>query len=254
MYEGLTWVLMFLLGVYLGHIADILALAWHSEEPVFRGGKFRPFWNSITSGNKWFCIVGRKRGIVSTLYETLVSGGLTVALYSYFGSSWMFLLMLYVMFAFMVAFISDMQWREIPHEINYATLGIAVLLVATGEHSMLFFVTGCIPAAVTFAVAFILYAIKPEAGFGMGGGDLRLILSMGCLLGVTFAMLLLLIGSVAAILINIASLIRDISSKSSSYIPMMTGFAAAYLIMLFGHYLTAVEDDLFPILDLPLLF
>ena len=250
MEEWLTLFAAFTIGIYLGHLADILALAWHSEEPVFRGGKFPSFWRSITEGNKWFCLIGRKRGVVNTLYQTLACGVLSVLIYNYFGLTENGLLLLYLVFAFMVAFISDVQWREIPHEINHITMGIAVLLLLTGEHSLLYFITGLIPAVIAFGVAFILYTTKPENGFGIGGGDLRFILSMGGLMGAFFAIFLLAIGSALVVVLNIASLVKDTSLNTETFVPMMTGFAGSFLLMLFGHYFAPPEVSLFPMLDM----
>ena len=247
--EWLKLTLLFIIGVYLGHLADILALAWHSEEPVFRCGKFLAFWHNITEGNKWFCLIGRKRSLTSILYETIVCGILTVLIYARYEDTWTAFVMIYLMFAFMVAFISDIQWREIPHEINYITMSIAVVLLFIADDGLLSFVLSLIPAVIAFMVALTLYALRPDSGFGIGGGDLRFILSMGGLMGVFFAIFLLAIGSAIMILLNIASLIKDVSENTETFVPMMTGFAGAFLIMLFGHYLAPPETGLFPMLD-----
>jgi Flp pilus assembly protein protease CpaA len=249
MFLDSTTVLLFVFGVYLAHLADVLAEAWHKEGPVFRKGAFLPFVKEIASGYRWWPLLGRKRSLFQWLPEVLVCGGLTIAFYLHYGWSFMFGLMVYVMFAFTVALISDMKWREIPHEINHLTALLAVIFLLIGKNSVITFLLGAVPVVILFSVGFVMYLIRPMRGFGIGGGDLRFIFSMGLLMGMPFATLLMTLGCASAVLLALPTLIRDMFGKAMTYIPMMAGFSAAYILMILGHYLLAFEDDWFPMLD-----
>ena len=240
----------FLLGGYIGHLADVLSLAWHKEEPVFRKGYFKEFLKEITGESLLWPLIGRKRGFFKTVLEFCSCGAFTALFYSHYGLGFMFYLMMFLVFAFAVGLISDMQWREIPHELNHIIALVALLLVLIGKNSIWTFLLGAVPVVVMFGCGFVMYLIFPSRGFGIGGGDLRFLGSIGLLMGMPFATLLMVLGCLASIIIFLPMAIKNFFGKrTTTFIPMMVGLTSAFILMIFGHYLAIPENDIFPLLD-----
>lgn len=250
--ENLFFFLLFgIIGFYLGHLADFFALAWHQENKVFSRKQFPIFFQQqISTKNPLWIFCGRKRDWITIILETGFCSVMTMTFFCIFGLSAKFMLMTFLMFSFMVALLSDISWREIPHEINYAIICVSLLNLLYGNNSIINFLLGFIPALLLVATGVILYFIRPQKGFGMGGGDIRFILSTGLLMGISFSTILLCLGSFIAIIMNLFYFFQNAAKGASTYIPMMPGFSIAYLIMLFSHYLMAPANDLMPVLGL----
>lgn len=244
-------VLFFVAGVYICHAADFFAAAWHEEKPVFHKGTFTNFIKQTFAGQNTLSVllIGRKRN--TWLVESLAGGSLMVSFYGVFGLTSTFALMTFLLFAFAVGLISDLKWREIPHEINHLIAIVAVVnAIMGGFPSILCSLVGIIPTVLLLISTFVLYLIRPERGFGVGGGDLRFLFSTGMLLGISFSTVLLLLGCLFTVLFNIVCLVKDFRFGTTTYAPMMVGFSMAYLVMLFGHYLVVPAYDMIPILTM----
>lgn len=243
-------VLFFVAGIYICHFADFFAAAWHEEAPVFHKGTFVNFIKQTFAGQNTLSVflIGRKRK--TWLVESLAGGTLMVLSYGALGLTPTFATTSFLLFSFAVSLISDLKWREIPHEINHLITFVAVINAFMGGiTSILCSLIGIIPAVLWFITGFILYLFRPQKGFGIGGGDLRFIFSTGLLLGISFSTTLLLLGCFCTVLFNIACLIKDIRTGSTTYAPMMIGFAMAYVVMLSCHYLILPAYDMIPMLS-----
>lgn len=243
-----------LLSIVLVDLAEFLSLAWHQESPVFRKGQFFAFCENLRERNDSKWIVFKEDGPVRYWLQVVIKYPLFCffldRFYYHYGWSFEFVVMTLLFLSFYVALVSDLSWREIPHEINHFLVLLAVLNVIFGGNSVVNLLLGLIPALILLATAMIMYFLRPRIGFGVGGGDLRFIASTGMLMGFSFASVLLTLGSFVAIVTHIAALWKNLKTGKTTHIPMMIGFMAAYLVMLWTHYFAPIDSDLLPMLSL----
>lgn len=231
---------------------NFLALAWHEDGPVFRNGKFTAFWERVTTEKPpyWVAFGIADSSFAVLILECLACQILFLAFLFVYGISPECVFFLLLTFFFGVALVSDLAWREIPHEGNHIIAILAIVNVLFFGNPLGNLLLGLVPAAAVLLVAAILYKIFPERGFGVGGGDIRFIASTGMLMGFPFTAILLTFGSFGTILVYFVKYLHDRRKGVTTYVPMMVGFTIAYLVMLGTHYLIPVSMDMIPMLSL----
>lgn len=232
--SSLAFALMFLLGGFLADTAVLVSRIWHDEKKgvwrsYLRGTDLIPMPNII---KPVLLLYGKREAILE-----LACAALSVKFLADYGFSSDLGLMLFLMWAFTVALFSDLCWREIPHELNYIVMGAAVLLALLGKISWISLLFGTMPAIILTVTAILLFMLRPKNGFGIGGGDLRFVLSTGMLMGAGFAGAMVFLGSLVVVVGGFGMLVRDLRNGTATAVPMMVGFAAAYVVMLFDSYL-----------------
>lgn len=149
--------------------------------------------------------------------------------------------------AFLVGFVAlavyDLRWFILPDRIVYPLIGLAVaqnflsaLLFHTGWQGLLGSVWGVLIASGIFFVLFQL-----SDGAWIGGGDVKLGIVLGIILGgPMLSLLLLFVSSVLGTLVSLPLLALG-KAKRSSLIPFGPFLIAATIIIeLFGHHFVAL--------------
>ena len=224
--------------------AGFLSLAWHQKTPVFRSkAAWKAFLAEIQDAELPRWVVFGTKNLLPLFLESIAIEFLMLLFLLVHGLSLSFLWMMILSFGFLVALVSDLSWREIPHEINHIIAITAVLNVIFNGNSAVCLALGLIPAILLVVAGLFLYWLFPSKGFGIGGGDVRFIASVGMLAGFQFVSLLLAIGSLLTIIIHLPGLLHGFRKAGTTCVPMMAGFTGAFLLILGLHYL-APEDCL----------
>lgn len=219
--------IIFIVGIALAHFADFLAEYWHIEKQDERA--------TIIAGIKQqglpsIIYRGRKRPARQTLLETSFLSLYLVAVFSMHGISEQSLIFSVLLFSGLVAYLSDIRWREIPHEINYFMFAIATLLVLLGDKTLGEFLFGIVPFIILLTIAVAMSFIH-GGNSGLGGGDLRFVLATGVLGGFAFVSSLIGLGGLFAFVFGLTR-----KEYRENGIPMMIGFLPASICILFFCY------------------
>jgi prepilin signal peptidase PulO-like enzyme (type II secretory pathway) len=140
---------------------------------------------------------------------------------------------LWLLVQLLILAIYDLHWMLLPDKVVIPAIGVAlaqlILLAAWGGPTRLWF--GPILAAAAFGSVFWILA-SIAGGRLMGGGDVKLVVLMGLMLGLQRTALALFIGFDVAALIGIV-LILSKRRKRSDYLPfgpfLITGTILAFL-------------------------
>src|SRR3989338_7375332 len=83
----------------------------------------------------------------------------------------------------LIATYTDLKTREVPDSLNYGLLFAALGLrgIWAVEEGWTFFLSGILGAAAAFLLASVLYYTRQ-----WGGGDAKLLLALGAVLGISY--------------------------------------------------------------------
>ncbi len=136
---------------------------------------------------------------------------------------------LYLLLTTALVGLSVVDWcsYEIPIQFNYFILGLGVIRVITDSHNWLSYIIGMFLVSGIFFV--IVLATK---GRGMGGGDVKLMFTIGLLLGWKKILLVMLLGSVLGSIIHIIIMKVHNKDKMLAFGPYLS--LGAYLTVCYG--------------------
>ena len=246
----LLYIFIGIIGLFIGALANTYILQWLSEEipkeiakdtygdnekelnkklesvQIYQRKLFEyiPFLSWIKRTEKEFSIFPRYKQIA--LEIAFCSG--TLLLFLSFGLSKEFLLHTFALWYFTCGMICDIQTRYCPPTLHtIAFVGV----VASGLfiHGLLsIFIGLVIPGLILYAivVAFETFLGKEV----MGGGDLKMIVLAGGLLGTGFAMYELAMGAVIVTILYIGAAIRARRKGEYYPVPMMVGYGLAFVL------------------------
>lgn len=253
----LTIILMILLvlllggcGGLIGDLAETFAEYCHGEEDKTIGPweislrDFIPFPMFIRNLGKSPYRYQEKLPL-RILCTELVCGFASIAIFFVYGFTIGYAMLMFMTFVFAVCLISDLRWREIPNEINIIMAVLAICLAVAGVINWEDLVTGMVPGLVCITAGIILFFIRPADGFGIGGGDLKFLLTTGMLMGSSFAFALICFGGFATLLFYGATFVADIKNNTQTPVPMMVGFTTVFVFLMLTHYLSLPEFDMF---------
>ncbi len=218
-------------------------LAWYDLIPVFSwlglGGKCRYCHRHISWQYPLVELITAGLFILSYLYWPLGFTGLYIA---------MFIMWLVFVVGFMALAVYDLRWMLLPDRIVYPLQGFAVIYVLTkfvasgGDLDVLL---GAVMGVVfSSGIFYILYQVSQ--GKWIGGGDVKLGVVLGLVLGGAFeAILMLFIASMLGSLIGIPLLLAK-KTKLQSKLPFgPLLLIATFVVFLFGASMISWYKQLF---------
>ena len=218
------------IGMHLGHFAVICSDDWH----------IKGSGNSLCYPGLAVVRMGTGRNVpVLVPAMELLMGFAAAGFFSIYGNTCMFWLLTSVTWIFMVATISDIRYREIPNELTVMAMAMMVVLAWGGWSTIGDIVAGMLPALAVLLNGILFSLITGRDS--IGGGDIKFLFSIGGLMGFGFASIILLVGCLILLFMYGVHLIEDIFKGTRTECPMMAGFASAYFILLFSHYLVPPE-------------
>ena len=246
----ISYILVGILGLFLGALANTYILQWLSEEIPKEIAKdtyedneeelnrklesiqsyqrklfeYIPFLSWIKRTEKEFSIFPRYKQIAIEI--AFCSG--TLLIFLSFGISKEFLLHTFALWYFTCGMICDIQTRYCPPTLHTIAF-VGVIASGLFIHGLLStFIGLAIPGLVLYAivVAFETFLGKEV----MGGGDLKMIILAGGLLGTGFAMYELVIGAAIVTVLYIGAVIRARRKGEDYSVPMMVGYGLAFVL------------------------
>jgi len=138
-------------------------------------------------------------------------------------------LLLYLLASTAILGLSIVDWNsyEIPIEFNYFILALGIIRMSLDLGHWYEYIIGMFLVSTIFAL--IVLATK---GRGMGGGDVKLMFTLGLLLGWKKILLVMLLGSVLGSIIHIIIMKVSKKDKMLAFGPYLS--MGAYLAMLYG--------------------
>lgn len=240
--------MFFVIGFYLGDLYSIIGYRLPNKEkiiyPSVNGEDNRIYLVKLIPFFSYFILRRRGNEEVSlmNLLFCLLSGILFVVSYLLFGISIKCLFSLTFISMLLVIIVSDYYYMIICDEV-LVTFGIILLL----EIYIISGISGLINAFIGGVVSFgIMFLIKIIGDFifkkeSMGGGDIKLLLIFGMVLGLPTSLFTIFIGSLLALPTSIMSL-----KKNDSHILPFGPFLsmAAIILMLFNTTLTNLFTEI----------
>lgn len=161
------------------------------------------------------------------IYVYIINLLLWTTLYYFYGMSWDMLIMCLVASALLGLSVVDFAIYEIPIEFNYWILLLGIVHLILHIHDWLEYAIGFVLVSGLFLI--ISLATK---GKGMGGGDIKLMATLGLVLGWKKIVLVMIIGSLLGALIH--GLIMAIRKKEHllAFGPYLS--CAGIIIMCYG--------------------
>ena len=246
----ILYILVGMLGLFVGALANTYILQWLSEDipkevikDTYEGNEdelnkklesiqsyrrkwfeYIPLLSWLKRTEKEFSIFPRYKQIA--LEVAFCSG--TLLLFFSFGLSKEFLLHTFALWYFTCGMICDIQTRYCPPTLHTIAF-VGVITSGLFIHGLLsIFIGLVIPGLILYAivVAFETFLGKEV----MGGGDLKMIVLAGGLLGTGFAMYELAMGAVIVTILYIGAAIRARRKGEYYPVPMMVGYGFAFVL------------------------
>ena len=136
---------------------------------------------------------------------------------------------LYLLLTTALLGLSIVDWcsYEIPIQFNYFILGLGIIRVVTDSNHWLGYIIGMLLVSGIFFVI-----VLATNGKGMGGGDVKLMFTVGLLLGWKKILLVMLLGSVLGSIIHIIIMKVHNKDKMLAFGPYLS--LGAYLTVCYG--------------------
>ena len=235
-------IMFFIIGYYLGDLYSVIGYRLPKKNKII--------YPSINNDSNKLCLIKLipifnflilKIGITNILF-CLLSGILFMVSYLMFGISIYCLFVLTFISLLLIIIVSDYYYMIICDEV-LIIFGILLLI----EIYLLNGISGLINSAIGGIVSFgVMFLIKIIGDFlfkreSMGGGDIKLLLIFGIVLGLPTSLFTIFIGSIMALPVSIISL----KSNDNHIIPFGPFLSmAAIILVLFNHTLTHLLNSL----------
>ncbi len=236
----------FLIGTYLGNLYNVIGYRLPNKEKII--------YPSINDKNNKLCLVKlipiinyfilKKRSSISIIDFLLeiLSGILFMVSYLMFGISLECLFSLTFISMLLIVIVSDFYYMIICDEI-LIIFGIILMIEIYFLNGLNGFISSIISGLISFVIMFFIkkigdFIFKKES---MGGGDIKLLLLFGIVLGFPASLFTIFVGSVLALPVALIGL-----KKNDSHILPFGPFLsiAAILLLLFDTTLTDIFTKL----------
>ncbi len=251
--------LVFLFGLAVGSFSNVCVGRWHEGTSVVSPGS-----HCDTCGHaiKWY----ENIPVLSYLYLKgkcshchvelslqyplieFITGCSFLAIYSIYGLSANCLLLMFVTWLFIVATVSDINYREIPNELTLISIPVMILTVVFNINSVEAVLFGIAPAVLITIFMLIGSIANPAFIEYLGGGDIKFLFSVGGIMGIGFVLVLLFVSCFVLVLVYASYIIEDAVTDKQTYVPMMVGFGITYFLMMMMHYLSSPQFDVLRLL------
>ena len=149
---------------------------------------------------------------------------------------------LYLLLTTLLVGLSIVDWcsYEIPIQFNYFILGLGIVRVITDSQHWIDYIIGMVLVSGIFFI--IVLATK---GRGMGGGDVKLMFTVGLLLGWKRILLVMILGSILGAIIHMIIMKVKNKDKVLAFGPYLS--LGAYITVCYGDkiinwYMSYVKD------------
>ena len=241
-------IMFFIIGYYLGDLYSIIGYRLPKKEkiiyPSINGQE-----NIITPlklipfiGHYILKIKGNKEVSIVNLLFQILSGILFMVTYLMFNISLQSLFILTFLSLLLIVIVSDYYYMVICDEI-LLIFGILLLIEIYLINNINGLIISIISGLVSFIIMFLIKKIgdilfKRES---MGGGDIKLLLVFGLVLGLPTSLFTIFIGSILALPVSLLSL-KNNDNHIIPFGPFLS--AAAILLILFNTTLTNIFNTL----------
>lgn len=250
-----------LVGIFVGSISNLCIVRWHDRLPFFKTGArcetcghslkwyemSAVFSHLFLKGKHSYC---KDQIPLQNLFVEVITAICFLAIYSVQGFTAASIVLMFVSWMFIVATVSDVNYREIPDELLIISAPVMVLLVALDVNTATGTLLGMAPS---IGIIILMLALSIVCGDGVlngiGGGDIKFMIAVGGIMGISFLIPMIFIASCMSILIYGAYIVEDVVTHNRTYIPMMVGFASAFVFMLLVHYLSSYYFDVIAIFE-----
>lgn len=252
---------IFFVGILVGSISNLCVARWHDRLPFFKTGaicetcghslkwyEFSAVFSYLFSkGKHSYC---HARIPLQNLFVEIITGLTFLAIYITEGFTAESMVLMFVAWMYIVATVSDINYREIPDELVVIAAPVMVLLVALGINNYLETLFGLLPSiGVVILMLILSLFMGDEIMEGIGGGDIKFLIAVGGIMGIDFLIPMIFIASCMSVLIYGAYIVEDSITHNRTYIPMMVGFSSAFILMLLTHYLSTASFDILTVLE-----
>ena len=257
----MTFFFILFVGILVGSISNICIARWHDRQPFFKtGGRCETCGHSL----KWYesCAVfsylffkGKhsycnSRIPLQNLFVEILTALTFLVIYITKGFTAESMVLMFVSWMYVVATVSDVNYREIPDELVIIAAPVMVLLVALDINKYMETLLGLLPSISIIFLMLVLSMIMGDGVLeGIGGGDIKFLLAVGGIMGIGFLIPMIFIASCMSVLIYGAYIVEDSITHNRTYIPMAVGFSSAFILMLLMHYTSSTSFDILTLFE-----
>ena len=257
----MTFFFILFVGILVGSISNICIARWHDRQPFFKtGARCETCGHSL----KWYerCAVfsylffkGKHsycndRIPLQNLFVEILTALTFLAIYITKGFTAESMGLMFVSWMYIVATVSDVNYREIPDELVIIAAPVMVLLVALDINTYTETLLGLLPSISIIFLMLVFSMIMGDGVLeGIGGGDIKFLLAVGGIMGIGFLIPMIFIASCMSVLIYGAYIVEDSITHNRTYIPMMIGFSSAFILMLLMHYTSSTSFDILTLFE-----
>ena len=257
----MTFFFILFVGILVGSISNICIARWHDRQPFFKtGARCETCGHSL----KWYerCAVfsylffkGKHsycndRIPLQNLFVEILTALTFLAIYITKGFTAESMVLMFVSWMYVVATVSDVNYREIPDELVIIAAPVMVLLVALDINTYTETLLGLLPSISIIFLMLVFSMIMGDGVLeGIGGGDIKFLLAVGGIMGIGFLIPMIFIASCMSVLIYGAYIVEDSITHNRTYIPMMIGFSSAFILMLLMHYTSSTSFDILTLFE-----
>ena len=257
----MTFFFILFVGILVGSISNICIARWHDRQPFFKtGARCETCGHSL----KWYerCAVfsylffkGKHsycndRIPLQNLFVEIITALTFLAIYITKGFTAESMGLMFVSWMYIVATVSDVNYREIPDELVIIAAPVMVLLVALDINTYTETLLGLLPSISIIFLMLVFSMIMGDGVLeGIGGGDIKFLLAVGGIMGIGFLIPMIFIASCMSVLIYGAYIVEDSITHNRTYIPMMIGFSSAFILMLLMHYTSSTSFDILTLFE-----
>ena len=257
----MTFFFILFVGILVGSISNTCIARWHDRQPFFKtGGRCETCGHSL----KWYerCAVfsylffkGKHsycndRIPLQNLFVEILTALTFLAIYITKGFTAESMVLMFVSWMYVVATVSDVNYREIPDELVIIAAPVMVLLVALDINTYMETLLGLLPSiSIVFLMLILSLFMGDGVMEGIGGGDIKFLIAVGGVMGIDFLIPMIFIASCMSVLIYGAYIVEDSVTHNRTYIPMMVGFSSAFILMLLMHYTSSTSFDILTLFE-----
>ena len=257
----MTFFFILFVGILVGSISNICIARWHDRQPFFKtwdrcetcGHSLKLYERCAVFSYLFFkskhsyC---HERIPLQNLFVEIITALTFLVIYITKGFTAESIVLMFVSWMYVVATVSDVNYREIPDELVIIAAPVMVLLVVLDINTYMETLLGLLPSISIILLMFVLSMIRGDGVWeGIGGGDIKFLCAVGGIMGIGFLIPMIFIASCMSVLIYGAYIVEDFITHNRTYIPMMVGFSSAFILMLLMHYISSPSFDVLSLFE-----
>ncbi len=239
----INWLTVFLVGLCIGSFTNVCIYRWTVEQSIFK--PLRSHCPCCNAEIIWYDNIplfsfinlgGRCRtcgSIIPLQYPTveLFTALMAVAIFLTYGATFEAVKIMFLFWMFLVSVVTDWNDRIIPNEVAIAGIAFAIGSVIAGYMDWFEVLLGFLfPSVPLLLLTVGMEWLLKKEGL-LGGGDIKFLFAVGGVGGALFASRILFFGCFCLSVAFFGIFLEDLVTKRRTPVPMMTGFAMAFVFM-----------------------